>query len=138
MRRLIVTLVLVVTTMTSATLTAEAAPSQQGCQLGAFRQPDMAGVFVSVASQMRAEIYPCGGIYVEWTNAYGVHGAAYKSVDRLPGGGVVAVPMTDSMMRLDSVQTVAFKPGIPGTIEIWTVNAYAQVVGVYTLQKISG
>jgi len=138
MYRFIVAFSLLATLVLAPATPADAAPSdQQGCLPTAFAQPDMAGIYVSVASQMKVQIYPCGGIYVQWDNLYGTHAAAYRSVDRLPGGGVVAVPMTASLMRLDSVDTIAFKPGIPGTIEVWTVNAYAQVVGIYTLQKMS-
>lgn len=137
MRRSIIALALAAISLTAIIPAASAAPLQpRGCAADAFRQFDMAGVFVSPESQMRVEIYPCGGIWVEWTNAYGTHAAAYYSTSRLPGGGVAAVPMTDSPTRLDSVGTVGFKPGIPGTIEVWTVNQYAQVVGVYTLRKL--
>jgi hypothetical protein len=117
-----------------AVAAAPAAPV--ACQSGAFYQFDLAGVYLSPEHRMRLEMYPCGGSYLQWDNAYGTHYAAYASTIRLTGGGVGAVPMAESPSRLDGVGTVGFKPGTPGNLEVITVNAYGEVVGIYRLRKV--
>lgn len=116
-------------------ITANAAPLEQ-CAIGAWRQHDMAGLYVSAESQMRLEIYPCGGSYLEWQNAYGLHYATYATRGRLDGGGVVALPM-DGFQRLDNTPAIGIKPSTPGYIEIWTVTQFSELIGVYRLRKIS-
>ncbi len=48
---------------------AEAAPADQACRSDVVTQRDMAGTYRS--SSIYVEIFPCGGIYVEWADAAG-------------------------------------------------------------------
>jgi hypothetical protein len=115
---------------------ANAAPADQACAATAFRQHDMAGAFISAEYRMRLEIYPCGGSYLQWDNAYGTHFATYGSTIRLAGGGVGALPLDNSYERLDGVNAIGFKPAEPGFLQVITVNPYGEVVGVYRLRKV--
>lgn len=116
---------------------APSAPAQSVCQWDAFRQFDMAGVFVSAESQMRVEIYPCGGSSVVWENAYGTHYAIYYSDIRVSSGGVAAVLVQNGLIGLDNVNRIGFKPAEPGFIQVVTMSPYGTVAGIYRLRKIS-
>lgn len=117
--------------------TVQAAPVEQACRYGAFRQDDMVGVFVSQAAMMRVEIYACGGTFVQWENAYGSHFAMYAGTNRLPGGGIAASKMAESVESLDGTNRIGFKPAEIGFIQVITVDDYGQLRGLYRLQKIS-
>jgi hypothetical protein len=120
-------------------LTAGTAQAQQGCYATAFRQDDMAGVYISPEVLMRVEIYPCGGSVVEWDNVYGRHAAAYSGRVRLAGGGIGARGMTPDPIvgYLDNTTTLGFKPADPGYIQVITVSPYGDVMGIYRLQKLT-
>jgi hypothetical protein len=112
-----------------------AAPAEQACAPDAFFQHDMAGVYLSQQHMMRLTVYPCGVSHLQWANQYGEHSAAYYSTVRLPGGGIGAYKAPVSVESLDATNVIGFKPGVPGHIEVFTVNDYGGVVGVYTLRK---
>lgn len=114
-----------------------AAPLSQACQAGAFRQHDMAGVFVSPESRMRVEIFACGGSYLQWDNQYGTHYAIYYSDTRLPGGGVAATLMPNGLIGLDGVTRVGYKPAEAGWIQVITADPYGGIYGVYRLRKVT-
>lgn len=110
----------------------------QGCQPGAFHQADMAGVYVNPESPMRVEMYPCGGIYVQWENAYGVHRATYYAMQRLPGGGVAARGITATAgVFLDDSWSAGFKPADVGYIQVITLGLYDETIRMYRLKKIA-
>lgn len=118
--------------------TAEAAPLGQACQANAFRQHDMAGRYASDAIML--EIYPCGGSTIAWSNAYGTHAASYYGAIRLPGGGIGARgirPDTITGGWPDDAEVIGFKPAEPGYIQVFTVDRFGNVVGVYRLRKLS-
>jgi hypothetical protein len=119
---------------------APTASAEQGCPAASltFQQADMAGVYINAESPMRVEIFPCGGSTVLWDNAFGRHQAVYTSVDRLTGGGIIAHGFRPdpSVGYLDDCYTLAFKPGVPGTIEVYTVSPYGQFIGMYILRKV--
>ena len=88
--RLIIAVLTLAIALTLAPAAAQAAPAEQSCGYNTVNVRDMAGTYVSPEHQMRVEVYPCGGVYVQWDNAYGTHAAAYISDSRVPRGGVVA------------------------------------------------
>jgi hypothetical protein len=49
------------------------ASAQPGCMPEAIRLDDMAGVYVSPELAARIEVYPCGGVYLQWDNETGRH-----------------------------------------------------------------
>lgn len=113
-----------------------AAPMEQRCAAGAIVQPDMAGTYVSAVHQMRVQMYPCGGAYLEWDNQFGKHYAAYVTVQRVAGEGVVAVPLPESPEKLDNSDAIGFKAAERGWIQVITVTAYGETQGIYRLRKI--
>lgn len=112
------------------------AHAQAGCAPGVVRQDDMAGVYVNPESPMRVEIWPCGGSYVQWENAYGTHRAAYATYARFPSGGVVAVGMAGQGPYLDDSYKIGFKPAEQGYIQVVTLGVYDETYRVYRLKKI--
>jgi hypothetical protein len=137
-RRVLIPLALVLAVMLLPTGTA-LAQMQPVCYGNAFRQDDMAGVYVSQEATMRVEIYRCGGSMVVWDNLYGRHAAAYAGRTRLPGGGIGAFGMSPDPLvgYLDGALTIGYKPAEPGFIQVVTVNPYGGIVGIYQLQKIA-
>jgi hypothetical protein len=133
-------LLALVLTLAAIATSAPSAGAEQTCPAAplTFQQADMAGVYINMAGPMRVEIFPCGGSTILWDNAYGRHLAVYTSVERLTGGGVIARGFTPdpAVGYLDNCYTVAFKPGTPGTIEVYTVSPYGQFVGMYRLDKV--
>lgn len=127
-------------TLAAIATSAPIAGAEQNCPQAdaTFLQADMAGVYINMAGPMRVEIFPCGGSTILWDNAYGRHLAVYTSVERLSGGGVIARGWRPdaAVGYLDNCYTVAFKPGTPGTIEVYTVSPYGQFVGMYRLDKV--
>lgn len=114
-----------------------AAPAEQACASGAVAQRDMAGTYVSAEHQMRVEIYACGGAYVQWDNAWGTHYAAYGTVSRVPAEGVIARRLPDTAESLDATDVIGFKAAEKGYIQVFTANAYGEIVGVYRLRKVA-
>jgi hypothetical protein len=115
----------------------QAAPTEQACAYDAFRQSDMAGTFVSSEYQIRLEIYPCGGSFMKWENQYGEHVAVYFGTNRLPGGGIVASKMPNTLESLNGTDRIGFKPAEPGYIQVIPMDDYGNIRGVYRLKKIS-
>jgi len=110
---------------------AEAAVQQQ-CASGIAVQGDMAGYYAS--STMRVSIYPCGGTYVEWDNAYGTHGASYAIRQHLPDG-IIAVGLSGDGW-LDNSSAIGFKAAEPGFIQVMTVSDYDGMLRSYRLRKM--
>lgn len=130
---------LILVAMVSMLAPAQVASAQGNCTAEAFRQFDMVGAYVSPESQMRVEIYPCGGSVVMWDNAYGRHTAVYASYDRLVGNGVMASGIQVDPISggyLDSSYSIAFKPAEPGYIIVGTFKPYDESVRTYRLKKI--
>ena len=123
------------------TLTASLAPAAHAAPLcsgnGAFWQGDTSGVYVSPEHAMRVEIFPCGGTYVQWDNAYGTHATAHTSTNRLTGGGVAASGMANAAPYLDGLYRIGFKPAKKGYIQVFTLGAYDESFRVYRLRKIA-
>lgn len=125
-------------TITVTTASGTMAAPYTPCQVGAFRQADMAGTYIN--SDMRLEIYTCGGSYLTWRNMYGVREAAYAGTGRLPTGGIIAKgligdPVTGGFM--DNTMHIVYKPAEPGYIEVFTYDAITETfMGVYRLRKI--
>jgi hypothetical protein len=128
---------MLVALLLTVTLLAVPAPVHaQACAPDAFPQHDMAGVYVSPEHRMRVEIFPCGGAYVRWTNAYGTHSMAYGSYEHLRGGGVLAERLPDMPgVSLDDSRRIAFKPAEPGYIQAITFGVYSDTIRVYHLRK---
>jgi hypothetical protein len=108
-----------------------AAPAEQ-CARGATTQFDMAGTYRS--STMYVEIFPCGGIYVEWVNTYGRHSASYGTALHASDG--VAASLT-SDYGLDNQNSLAVKAAEPGYVQVWTLDGSLNVVNSYRLRKAS-
>ena len=109
----------------------------QGCNQGGLDQSDFAGVYISPAHQMRVEVFPCGGLGITWDNAYGRHQAAYVSIERLEGGGVIGRRMDGyAPVTLDNANGVIVKPAEPGWIEVMTFSPYGDM-RVYRLAKLT-
>lgn len=110
----------------------------QECTPGALTQHDMAGVYVNPESPMRVEVYPCGGIYLQWDNAYGTHRAVYGATNRLPGGGVAATGLrSERGVFLDDSARLGVKPAEPGYVQVITLGVYDETFRVYRLKKIA-
>jgi hypothetical protein len=122
---------------------ADAAPAEAPvtpCAATAFRQHDMAGVYVSPVHQMRVEIFPCGGSFLQWGNAYGDHMSGYGGEERISGGGIFAYGIRPDPVLgryLDNSAAIAFKPAEVGYIQVITVGMYGEDLRVYRLRKIS-
>ena len=114
---------------------AQAAPDAAACTAEAFRQDDMVGIYVDPVVKMRVEVFACGGIYVQWENAYGTHAAAYVSNTRLPGGGVGATVAEGP--PLDDSRRLGVKPADRGYVQVITLGVYDDTYRVYRLRKIS-
>lgn len=110
---------------------AAAAPAEQ-CTRGATTQYDMAGTYRS--STMYVEIFPCGGIYVEWANAYGTHAGSYGTAAH-PSDGVVATLMSGD--GLDNQPGLVVKAAERGYVQVATIDANLDVVQIYRLRKTS-
>jgi hypothetical protein len=123
----------------SAAPTAQAAPAAPGaplCSSNAVTQFDMAGIYRGDAIHL--EMYPCGGSYLIWRNAYGTHTATYYALMPLDGGGMLVQGVEpDPTIRayMDGSYGMVIKPAERGFIQIVTVNRFEQV-SVYLLRKM--
>lgn len=108
---------------------APAAPTAQ-CVPGATTQFDMAGTYR--ATNMHVEVFPCGGIYVEWTNSAGTHAAGYGTGAHA-SDGVVATLITED--GLDGQPGLVIKAAEPGYVQVATVDASFNIVRIYRLRK---
>ena len=131
MKRALVIVALAVTALVPGAAPAAAAPAEQ-CARGASTQFDMAGTYEM--RTMFVRLYPCGGIYVEWVNAYGTHSAAYGTAVH-PSDGVVATLIEGD--GLDGQPGLVVKAAEPGYVQVATLDANLNVVKVYRLRKTS-
>jgi hypothetical protein len=114
---------------------AQAAPAEQACYVEAQTARDMAGTYTS--STMTVVVHPCGGIFVEWENAYGVHTAGYNTQTRVPGHGIIARSDPSNVRRLDTSNVLGVKAAERGYVQIITINEFTNEERVYRLRKIS-
>ena len=110
---------------------APAAPAAQ-CVPGATTQFDLAGTYR--ATTMHVEVFPCGGIYVEWTNASGTHAAGYSAGAHASDGVIATLISGDA---LDGQPGLIVKAAEPGFVQVATVDASINVVQIYRLRKTS-
>jgi len=110
---------------------APAAPAPQ-CVPGATTQFDLAGVYRS--STMHIEVFPCGGIYVEWTTAAGTHVAGYGTGAHASDGVIATLVTGDG---LDAQPGLIIKAAEPGFVQVASVDASFNLVRVYRLRKMS-
>jgi hypothetical protein len=127
-RTLIIAALIVAALVPSA---ADAAPAEQ-CTRSATTQFDMAGTYRS--GTMYVEIFPCGGIYVEWDNAYGTHAASYDTATHASDG--VIATLIDGY-GLDNQPGLVVKAAERGYVQVATVDTALNVVQVYRLRKTS-
>lgn len=110
----------------------------QACAPGALRLDDMAGVYVNPASPMRVEVFPCGGVYLQWENVYGTHRAIYYGTGRVAGGGFAAEGVrSERGVFLDDSFHMGIKPAELGYVELVTLGVYDETFRVYRLRKIA-
>lgn len=111
----------------------------QTCGYNAVSQTDMAGVYVNPASPMRVEVFPCGGMFVQWIDQLGIeHRAVYATTDRLPGGGYISAGLSNQHgVFLDNSYRLLVKPAEPGFVQVATPSAYDETFRVYRLKRIS-
>jgi hypothetical protein len=109
------------------------------CRPEAFRLDDMAGTYINPESPMRVEVYPCGGVYLQWDNVYGTHRAIYYGTRRSTGGGFAAegVRAEPAGVFLDDSFRMGIKPAEPGFVQIVTLGVYDETFRVYRLKKIT-
>ena len=109
---------------------APAAPAETQCARSATTQADMAGVYR--ASMLYVEIFPCGGIYVEWTNGSGTHAAGYIT-EAHASDGVIAIWQRGD--ALDGQPGLIVKAAERGYVQIATVDSDLNIIQVYRLRK---
>jgi hypothetical protein len=126
--------VLVAIALSVVPTAAQAAPAQP-CYIEAHTARDMAGTYT--APGMTVVVHPCGGIYVEWENAYGVHSAVYATQTRVPGQGVIAHADPANVRRLDTSNVLGVKAAERGYVQVFTVNEFTGEERVYRLRKIA-
>ena len=126
--------VLVAIALSVVPTAAQAAPAQP-CYIEAHTARDMAGTYT--APGMTVVVHPCGGIYVEWENAYGVHTAVYATQTRVPGQGIIAHADPGNVRRLDTSNVLGVKAAERGYVQLFTVNEITGEERVYRLRKIA-
>jgi len=127
--------VLVAIALSGVPTAAQAAPAEQPCYVEAHTARDMAGTYTAPA--MTVVIHPCGGILVEWENAYGVHSAVYATQTRVPGQGVIAHADPGNVRRLDTSNVLGVKAAERGYVQVFTINDFTGEERVYRLRKIA-
>ena len=130
MKRALIIAALAVTALVPSVATA--APAEPQCVRSATTQHDMAGVYR--ASMLYVEIFPCGGIYVEWTNAAGTHAAGYGTGAHASDGVIATLVTGDG---LDAQPGLIIKAAEPGFVQVASVDASFNLVRVYRLRKMS-
>lgn len=120
-------------------LSPQPASAQTVCLPGQFPQADIAGVYENVAAPMVVTISPCGGVFLRWANAYGWHEASYRTLHRMPDGGLVAsVTNPDPWVGpLDGQLALGLKPAEPGYLQMITANRVEDWTRIYRLRKIA-
>jgi hypothetical protein len=134
MKRILVIVVLAAIALVPNTAAAAPAAPPTQCVASATTQFDMAGTYSSTEHQMYVEIFPCGGIYVEWKNRFGSHAGAYRT-EVHPSDGVLATHGTGE--ALDSQPHIAVKAAERGYVQLWTLDDDLKIVKVYRLRKTS-
>lgn len=114
---------------------AQAAPAEQQCIAEAKTARDMQGTYTSPS--MTLVIHPCGGMYLEWQNDYGMHSAVYITQTRVPGEGIIARSDSGNTRRLDTSNILGVKAAERGYIQLITINDVTEESRVYRLRKIS-
>ena len=109
------------------------------CAPGLIDTTDMVGVYVDAESPMRVQVYPCGGTTVLWDNAYGRHLALYTMTTRVPAEGLIGrgYQPDPHVGYLDNAYTLGVKAGSPGTVEVFTVSPYGEIIAMYRLRKVT-
>ncbi|MFN8636255.1 MAG: hypothetical protein U0893_20595 [Chloroflexota bacterium] len=98
---------------------------------------DMAGVYLAPELPARIEVNACGGAEVIWDNASGRHDAHYMAVERLPGGGFIAVAdVAVGGVFPNGARVIGIKPAERGAIQLFTADGNGTITGVYRLTKI--
>lgn len=135
--RVLTALALALVVVVAGAGVAQAAPAEQLCDpaAGGIAQHDFAGVYVSAVHQMRVEVFPCGGIFLQWTNPYGDHHAVYVTQRRLGDGTIIAEHARAE--RLDGSYAMGLKPAEPGYVQLITADRYGSDVRIYRLRKFS-
>jgi hypothetical protein len=130
MKRALIIVALAVTALVPSAVLA--APAQPQCTRAATTQFDMAGAYR--AGMLYVEIFPCGGIYVEWTNPSSTH----------TGGYVTEVHASDGVIAtFHTGEAFGGQPGLivkaaeRGYVQVATADSSLNVVDVYRLRKIS-
>ena len=133
-RALILTALALVAAATSVA-PASAAPADQRCVSGVTTQRDMAGTYYDPEYNIFVQIYPCGGIYVEWTNRSGTYAAAYTT-EAHPSDGVIAT--FEQGTPLANQPYLAVKAAERGYVQVAVFDHGRDLVGnVYRLRKTS-
>jgi hypothetical protein len=110
---------------------APAAPAAQ-CTDDATTQFDMAGTYSSGDRALLVKVFPCGGIYVEWTNRSGTHAGAYATEVHASDGVVATLASGEA---LDGQPHLAVKAAERGYVQVGTIDASLKVVNIYRLRK---
>jgi hypothetical protein len=131
----IVLAAIIVAAFLAPAITAGAAPANQ-CKPGSITQYDMVGTYESGVHQMKAVVFPCGGIYLEWSNDYGTQAMSYVTVQHLPDGVVARLVTPDPYGGLDSQFVVGLKAAERGWIQVFTPTDDGGS-RVYRLRKVS-
>ena len=127
--------ILVAIALSGVPTAAQAAPAAQACGYNTVNASDMAGRYTSTT--MTVVVFPCGGIYVQWENAYGMHEAVYTTQTRVPGQGIIARFDGTSVRRLDTSNVLGVKAAERGYVQVFTVNDTTGEERVYRLRKIA-
>jgi len=104
----------------------------QDCIPSPGMQHDLAGFYAS--STMQLSIYPCGGSFLQWDNAYGTHGATYVTQQHLSDGVVAIGYVYTTNGYLDGSPAIAYKAADPGYLQVITHGPLG--ARIYRLKKM--
>ena len=132
MKRALILAALAVMALVPTPVSAAPAAPDPRCVPGATTQFDLAGVYRSTS--MHIEVFPCGGIYVEWTTASGKQVAGYGTGAHASDGVIATLVTGDG---LDAQPGLIIKAAEPGFVQVASVDASFNIVRVYRLRKMS-
>ena len=132
MKRALILVALVIMALVPTPVSAAPAAPDPKCVPGATTQFDLAGTYRSAT--MHIEVFPCGGIYVEWTNGAGTHAAGYGTGAHASDGVIATLVTGDG---LDAQPGLIIKAAEPGFVQVASVDASFNLVRVYRLRKMS-